>query len=455
MTTMASIPSPAVTDLDQLTELFHRSEKPPADWRIGMEAEKFGVHSPGQTPLQYEGNQGVQEVFRFLSERFGYQLVSENGGSAPVALVRGDTSITLEPAAQFELSGAPQVDLHAVNQEFMLHLEELREVSDRFNLRFLHIGFHPLAAHDQLPWVPKRRYPVMAAYLPQQGRRGLDMMRRTATVQVNIDYLSERDAMDKLVTLLRLSPVIAAMTLHAPFIEGRRSALLSERQDVWMHMDPTRSGLILPLWSKPEPRYRDYVEWALDAGMFLFYRDGQAFENTGQSFRSFLGDGFDGHRPTTEDWQLHLGTLFPEVRLKSTIEIRCCDCLSPELNVAVVALLIGLTYDETALSAAREVAEHITLDNVDSVRQRLIRQGLTTKTETSTLGDLGRTLLDAAQGGLRRRARRDASGQDESRYLQPLAKLTGANLTPAEQLIAHHERSGATVADFVARCCAA
>lgn len=452
---MASIPPPAVTDLDQLTELFHRSEKPAEHWRIGMEAEKFGVHCPTLSPLQYEGNQGVQEVFRFLSERFGYRLVTESGGTAPVALVRGGTSITLEPAAQFELSGAPQADLHAVNQEFMLHLEELREVASRFNLHFLHIGFHPLANHDQLPWVPKRRYPLMAAYLPQRGRRGLDMMRRTATVQVNIDYSSERDAMDKLVTLLRLSPVIAAMSLHAPFIEGRRSALLSERQDVWMHMDPARSGLIFPLWSKREPRYRDYVDWALDAGMFLFYRDGQALKNTGQSFKSFLGDGFGGHRPTEEDWQLHLGTLFPEVRLKSTIEIRCCDCLSPELNVAVVALLVGLTYDETALSAAREVAEHITLENVDSLRQRLIRHGLATTTEATTLGDLARTLVDAAQNGLRRRARFDTSGQDESRYLQPLAKLTGANLTPAEQLLAQHARTGASVADFVARCCAA
>lgn len=453
--TMASIPSPAVTDLDQLTELFRDAEKPPSQWRIGMEAEKFGIYCPTLLPLQYEGARGVQGVFAFLSERFGYQLVTEPGGEAPVALVRGGTNITLEPAAQFELSGAPQEDLHAVHQEFMLHLEELREVASRFDLHFLHIGFHPLASHNQLPWVPKRRYPIMAAYLPQKGVRGLDMMRRTATVQVNIDYASERDAMDKLVTLLRLAPIIAAMTLHAPFIEGRRSDLLSERQDVWMHMDPTRSGLIHPLWTKPEPRYRDYVDWAVDAGMFLFYRDGYALENTGQSFRDFLRDGFDGHRPNEEDWHLHLGTLFPEVRLKRTIEIRCCDCLSPELNVAVVALLIGLTYDPVALAAAREVADHVTLDNVDRLRHELLRQGLQTRTPTTTFGELARNLLDIARAGLERRARYDASGRDESRYLRPLALLAQANLTPAEHLIAQFDGSGATVSEFVARFCAA
>jgi glutamate--cysteine ligase len=446
-----------VRDVDQLAEVFREAEKPPAAFRIGMEAEKFGVHKDTFAPLGYQGDAGVEGVFRFLTERFGYTPSSEVQGGPPIALKRGHASVTLEPAAQVELSGEPHTDLHGVFAEYEEHLAELCAVGEAFGLRFLHVGFHPLANHSQLSWVPKRRYPIMAEYLPRVGARGLDMMRRTATVQANLDYASEADAMRKLRILSRLAPVIGCFTMNAPFIEGRVSSLRSERQDVWRKMDPRRSGALVHLWEKPTLTYRDYTEWALDAGMFLFYRGETQFNNTGQTFRDFMQNGFKGERATLADWKLHLGTLFPEVRLKTTLELRCCDCLPPTLAVSIPALSVGLTADERALAEAEELSLCVPTSSAATLVDVAQSLGLRAPVGETTLGVLAARLLDVARGGLKRRAVPNAAvfdgAPDESVYLDSLTALIAKGQTPADSLLGEYRASGLSVAQFVTRQC--
>jgi len=442
-----------IRDQDQLSEVFRKAEKPRDAFLIGMEAEKFGVYCPSMAPLEYLGEQGVEGIFRFLTQRFGYTPYTETANGPVVALHRGMASITLEPAAQVELSGAPHVNVHLVRQEFEVHLQELCAISDAFGVRFLHIGFHPLAKHDVLPWVPKRRYPIMAEYLPAQGARGLDMMRRTATVQANLDYSSEADAMRKLRVLSRLSPAIGAFTMNAPFLEGRPSALRSERQDVWQHMDTRRSGALPQLWDKENACYNDYVEWALDAGMFLFYRGERAYKNTGQTFRAFLKDGFEGERATLEDWKLHLGTLFPEVRLKTTLELRCCDCLPPELAVSIPALALGLTADARSLDEAEALSVVMKRENAAQIIHGAQREGLAASVGQKRLADVAASVLDIARGGLQRRGQLNAAGLDESIHLSALTQLVEQGLTPADSLLRRFRATGVSVAEFVANHC--
>jgi glutamate--cysteine ligase len=281
--------------------------------------------------------------------------------------------------------------------------------------------------------VPKQRYKVMKRFLPERGARGLDMMRRTATVQANFDYSSEADAMLKMSVLLRLSPIVQAMTANAPFLEGRVSSRKSERGDVWLHMDPARSGTIPALW-KANATYRDYTEWALDAGMFLFRRGDEFILNTGQTFRSFLADGYQGHRATLSDWALHLNTLFPEARLKRTIEARSCDSLPLSLAHAVPALFTGLLYDAESLSAAAELAETIGHGDLEAARPDLVTNGVDASVGGRPVRAFAERIFELSVAGLRRRARRDAAGRDESVHLAPLGVLVEAGRCPADVL---------------------
>jgi glutamate--cysteine ligase len=425
----------AVVRREELAELFRSSEKPKEAFRIGGEAEKFGVDRASGAPLAYDGPRGIRRVFDALVRDHGWSEVREREDGPVIALSRGDANITLEPGAQLELSGAPHVDVHAVQAEMRDHLDELAAVSREMNIVWLGVGFHPTARPSELPWVPKERYGVMKRYLPTQGVRARDMMQRTATIQANFDYSSEADAMHKLVVLLKLSPLIAAMTANAPFIEGKLSARRSERGDVWLHMDPSRSGLIPRLWTEANPTYESYVEWALDAGMFLFRRGDEFIANTGQSFRSFLDDGFEGHRPTWADWVSHVNSLFPEARLKRTIEARSCDALPERLAGSVPALLTGLLYDADALDGARALGEELTYEAVSSARPELVELGLKGRIGDQSVHALAERLLDLAEGGLRRRGRPDASGRDESLHLDGLRALVDRRMTPADALV--------------------
>ena len=394
----------------ELACIFLDAEKPKARFRIGVEEEKFGVHAESGRPLAYGGEFGVRVVMEDLAQRHGWQCVREQENGPPIALHRGSQSITLEPGAQLELSGAPLVNLHEVLAERDEHHRELEPISRALGIRWLSTGFHPFARLDELPWVPKERYPIMRAYLPTRGPAAHDMMQRTATVQANYDYSSEADAMKKLVVSLRLSPILHALFANAPFKEGREATRLSERGNVWLHMDPSRSGLIPSILRKAVggkslPSYDDYIEWALDAGMFLIWRDGAPIKNTGQTFRDFLQNGYEGHRATLSDWRLHLATLFPEARLKSTLEVRPLDALPRQLSIAAVGTWTGILYDDVALDAALDLTRSLRHDELDQARPELVARGLDAPIPGFDSGwDVGARLLDIARGGLERRA---------------------------------------------------
>jgi len=420
-----------IRGLAELVSVFQGAEKPSGPFRIGVEAEKFGVHAPTGTPLSYDGERGVVRIFDAL-ERCGWMPERETADGPVVALRRNGASITLEPGSQFELSGAAQNDLHAAHAEFVAHLDELRPISGELELAWLGVGFHPIARQDELGWVPKQRYGVMKTYLPTRGYAAHDMMRRTATVQANFDYSNEHDALRKLVVSLKLSPIIHAMTAHAPFAERRRTALASLRGEVWLHMDPARSGLIPSLWTDRLLGCADYVEWALDAGMFLFKRDERVFFNTGQTFRDFWTHGFEGERATIGDFRLHLNTLFPEARLKNTVEVRGCDTQRLELTPAIPALFTGILYDERALAEAEELVREFDYQTVEASRPALVKDALRAHIGEVPARALAERVLDIALGGLDRRSQLDASGRSERALLEPLAPLVERGECPAD-----------------------
>jgi glutamate--cysteine ligase len=303
------------------------------------------------------------------------------------------------------------------------------------NLTWLGVGFHPLAKQSDLGWVPKQRYAIMREYLPTRGSGGLDMMRRTATVQANFDFSSEEDALRKLVVSLKLAPLVNALGANSPFEEGKLAGYKSRRGLVWQNMDPDRSGLIPALLRTPKPGYRDYAEWALDAGMFLFKRHGRAVHNTGQKFRDFMQNGFEGERATFGDWKLHLNTLFPEARLKSTLEVRSSDSLPLRLGAAVPALFTGILYDEQALSEAEVFARELDLDQLIAARPSLVQFGLATRVGDRPMQALAERILEIAEGGLARRASLNDHGKDERIHLELLSSLVQNGKTPADALI--------------------
>ncbi len=421
-----------VQSLEELVEVFRAAEKPANKFRIGAEAEKFAVNAQG-APLPYAGERGVERIFDALCQ-YGWEPEQELLGGPTIALRRGGASITLEPGSQFELSGAALPDLHQIAAEFQNHLHELSPVSKELGLSWLGVGFHPLARQEELTWVPKQRYAIMREYLPTLGHAAHDMMRRTATIQANFDFLSEADAMKKLMVSLKLSPIIHAMLANSPFKEGKVTDSKSLRGEVWLHMDPSRSGLIPSLWHKAKPGYLDYVEWAADAGMFLLKREGEVVVNTGQTFRHFLRDGFQGHRATVADFKLHLQTLFPEARLKNTLEVRGCDSLPASLAIAVPALFTGILYDARSLDQAAELVAPLDLETVTRDRPALIREGLSASLAGKPAVNFAQQVFDIASGGLSRRGRRNAQNEDERRFIKPLERLLKSAESPADDL---------------------
>ncbi len=432
--------SPATRE--NLAELFRQAETRREDFLIGAESEKIGVHAETGAPLAYAGDFSVARLFSGLVSEHGWEPFGEVEGGPILGLKRAGASVTLEPGAQFELSGAPLPDLHAVAEEQTQHYAELEPITREMGLAWLMTGFHPLAKLSDLPWVPKQRYPIMRDYLPAQGSGALDMMQRTATVQANFDWSSEADGMRKMRVALRLSPLVHAMFANAPFLEGRATELLSQRGNVWLHMDPSRSGLIAPLWDAVEPGYQQYVDWALDAGMFLFRRNGRLLRNTGQSFAEFMRDGFAGERATIGDFRLHLTTLFPEVRLKNTLEVRSCDNLPPELALSAIALWTGVLYDDAALGQAESLTAACTFEGYRALRPELIRNGLATTLWGRVGWEWAESLLDIARGGLERRGRRDAAGADERIYLAPSVELVQRRAHPADDALRRFSASG-------------
>jgi glutamate--cysteine ligase len=430
----ASLDKP-IQSQDDLLSVFHDALSPPERWRVGAEMEKFGVDRESGAPIHYEGPRGVLTILNSLAEHHGWTPESEVPGGPVLALTRDGASITLEPGGQFELSGAPMRTIHEICTEFRAHMKELSPISKELGVRWLGVGFHPFAKREEFSFVPKQRYPIMREYLPKRGAHALDMMLRTATVQANYDYASEADAMTKMKVALRLAPLTTALFANSPWLEGARHGGVSYRGRVWLDVDPDRSGLIPPMWAK-DASFGTYVEWALDVPMFMFKRSGRSIANTGQTFRSFWKDGFEGHKPTLADWQTHLNTLFPEVRLKKTIEVRGADSQTQPMACALPALWAGLFYDAKALAEVDGLTADYSVGEVTALREEVWKVGLRASFRGEPLFALAGKVLTLAEGGLERRGHKTPGGKDERVHLARLKELVLKGKSPAEALLA-------------------
>ena len=426
-----------IRTFDDLLSHFHLSIRPRSEFVVGAEMEKFGVYTETAGVVHYAGDRGILRVLKSLEKDHGWTAERDGEGAPLIALLKNGASITLEPGAQLELSGAPLKTIHETCTELRDHLRELAPISKELGITWLGLGFHPFATRAELePMVPKPRYPIMREYLPTRGGHALDMMLRTCTVQANFDYESEKDAIRKLRVGLKLSPLTTAIMANSPWKEGAPSGGVSYRGRVWLDVDPDRSGLVPAVW-KDEASFATYAEWALDIPMFMFKRGNAKVVNTGQSFRSFWKNGFQGHHPTQTDWQTHLNTLFPEVRLKKTIEIRGADAQRSSLGCALPALWTGIYYDDRAFSEAEALSESWAHDEVSELRETLWQDGLRAKFRGAPIQKLAERLIEIAEGGLERRGfKRPSDGKDERVHLARLKELIAKGCTPADELLA-------------------
>lgn len=427
-------PDAPVRGMDDLLVLFHDAQKPRDRWRVGTEAERIAVRKADGAHLPYDGPVSVVSIFDALIRDHGWEPDRETDGGPVIALRRGDASVTLEPGSQIELSGAPYRSVHEGKRESDAHWADLQPVIDEFGLVWLGLGCHPFASVEELGWVPKMRYQVMRKYMPTRGAMAGDMMTKTCTVQANLDYASEDDAMRKLRAGLRIQPLITAMFANSPWNEDKRSGYKSYRGLIWLHMDRDRSGLLPFAW-KDHASYVDYVQWALDVPMFLVKRGSKVYYNTGQTFRTFMDSGFEGVKPVYEDWVVHLRTLFPEVRLKSTLEFRGADGQRPELLFALPALWKGLLYDSDSFRGLERLVDSWTFPEVQRQRDALARHGVRTKLMGREAADWAGEILELAEAGLRRIGETNEVGDDEAVLLRPLRALLEVALCPADLLL--------------------
>ncbi|MSO89206.1 MAG: glutamate--cysteine ligase [Rhodospirillaceae bacterium] len=429
-----------ITDRRQLVEYLADGSKPQSAWRIGTEHEKFAFRQSDLRPLPHEGKDGIGALLDGMT-RFGWLPVAE--GANVIALARDSCSVTLEPGGQFELSGAPLETVHQTCAEVNNHLREVKQVGGELGIGLIGLGFQPKWAREDVPFMPKGRYAIMRRYMPKKGKLGLDMMLRTCTVQVNLDFSSEADMVRKFRVSMALQPVATALFANSPFTEGKPNGFLSFRSHVWTDTDPDRTGA-LPFVFEGGMGFERYVDYLLDMPMYFVYREGRYIDVAGQSFRDFMAGrlpGLPGEVPGLGDFADHLTAAFPEVRLKRYLEMRGADGGPWKRLCALPALWVGLLYDSTALDAAWDLVKSWTAEDHARLRRDVPRLALKTPQGSGTLRDVAREVLAIARDGLRRRARADSCGDDETLFLSTLEDIVAAGRTPAEELLeAYHTR---------------
>jgi len=433
-------PGVPITDLRQLVEYHASGSKPPEGWRVGTEHEKFVFRKSDLRRAPYEGPDGIGALLNGML-RFGWEPVTEDDN---IIALENDArcSITLEPGGQFELSGAPLETLHQTCDEVHEHLRQVREVCEELGLGMIGLGFDPKSRREDVGWMPKGRYRIMREYMPKKGSLGLDMMLRTCTVQANLDYQSEADMVKKFRVSLALQPVAVALFATSPFKEGKPSGYQSYRSFVWTDLDPDRSGT-LPFVFEDGFCFERYVDYLLDVPMYFVYRDGKYIDASGQSFRDFLQGklpALPGEIPTMTDWVDHSTTAFPEVRLKTFLEMRGADGGPWRRICALPAFWVGLLYDTVALDAAYDLIADWTEAEREAMRAEVPRLGLDARIRSRTLRDVALEVLDMARDGLHRRARRDRAGEDETHFLDTLFSIAGSGRTPAQDLLDDYEK---------------
>jgi glutamate--cysteine ligase len=436
--------SPVIESRDELVAHLEAGSKPTPSWRIGTEHEKFVFDRRGYLPVPYASERGIGTLLQGLADRFGWDPVREDGNI--IALSRADCPkggvISLEPGGQFELSGAPLETIHQTAEELRQHLIEVKEIGNELGLGFLGLGFSPKWTLAETPVMPKERYRIMARYMPKVGSRGLDMMFRTCTVQVNLDFADEADMVRKLRVGLALQPVATALFANSPFTEGKPNGFQSYRADIWRDTDPDRTGL-LPFAFEPGMGFERYVDYALGVPMYFVYRGQRYIDVAGASFRDFLAGrlaALPGEKPTLQDWADHLTTLFPDVRAKQYMEMRGADAGSFAALCALPALWTGLLYDRTTLDEAAALIADWTLSERQTLRDTVPKLALATPFRGGTLRDVAAEVLRLADAGLKARARMDLEGNDERKHLAPLAQAVETGLSPADILLAEYQR---------------
>jgi glutamate--cysteine ligase len=417
---------------EELEAFFHHAGKPRERWRVGTEYEKVGIDRNTAKAIPYSGPRGVEFILRELIDRFGWEAEEQDGHI--IALARDNAQITLEPGGQIELSGEPCESIHCTHAEFTQHIRELLEVADRLDIVFLGLGMQPVSRLEEIEWVPKKRYRIKAPYMLKVGTLGQRMMKQTATVQANIDYNDEKDAMAKFRTGMGLTPILIAMFANSPISDGQLNDFRSFREHIWTDTDKNRSGL-LKFAFFPDVSFAHYVEYALDVPMYFIVRGGEYIDMTGLTFRQFLQHGYQGHRATIEDWSDHLTTLFPETRIKRYIEVRSADSQPPELMPALPALVKGVFYDSDCLQAAWDLVKGWSWDERMEIYLASHRDALAARIRRYALLELAKELFQIAWEGLRRQAVLNAHGNDETIYLDPLKTLLSEGKCPADVLI--------------------
>ena len=421
----------------QLIGYFAPGEKPKSDWRIGTEHEKFAFLTDSLSPVPYEGARSIRKLLEGLRDRFGWDGVYEGDKIIALADPKGMANISLEPGGQFELSGAPLETVHETCAEVNEHLQQVREIGDALGIGFLGLGASPVWTRAETPVMPKGRYGIMAPYMDKVGSMGRDMMFRTCTVQVNLDYGSEADMVQKLRTSVALQPIATALFANSPFLEGKPNGFVSFRSHVWTDTDKARSGM-LPFAFEAGFGYEAYVEYALDVPMYFVMREGKFIDCAGESFRQFL-DGklpqLPGEKPVMKDWADHLTTIFPEVRLKRYLEMRGTDSGPWRRLCALPAFWVGLLYDQASLDGAWNLVKHWTAEERQALRDAVPTQGLKAMIRGRTVQDVARDVLQLSRAGLEARNQQSRKGRTESSFLDVLDETVSTGKTAADQLL--------------------
>jgi glutamate--cysteine ligase len=434
---------PIIETRDQLIAPMIKGEKPKDRWRIGTEHEKFVYCTKDYHAPSYDEPGGIRDMLMAMQE-FGWEPIEETApdGTVNVIAMKGaDGNISLEPAGQLELSGAPLENLHETCAETGRHLKQVKAIGEKTGKGFLGLGLWPDKTREELPVMPKGRYGIMLRHMPRVGSMGLDMMLRTCTIQVNLDYSSEADMAHKFRTSLALQPLATALFANSPFLEGKPNGYLSYRSHIWSDTDPQRTGM-LPFVFEDNFGYEQYADYMLNVPMYFVYRDGQYIDAAGHSFRDFMKGELSvlpGELPNISDWEDHMSTAFPEVRLKSFLEMRGADGGPWNRICALPAFWVGLLYDQSALDAAWDEVKHWTMEEREALRSAVPAQGLRASIPGGgTLLDLAGRIVDISSAGLTTRNRLNSSGDNESGFLDPLREIVASGQTQADVLLARY-----------------
>ena len=418
-----------VESVDQLVDAIRAGEKPPERWRVGTEHEKIGLYTGSWAPVPYEGERGIGALLRRIAGREGWEPIEEGGQT--IALAHEGASITLEPGGQLELSGVPLRTIHETCDEFHGHLALMERANEGFDIAWLGLGINPLYAVADVPRMPKERYRIMSAYLPSRGALALEMMFTTATVQANFDYGDEADMVAKLRLALAASPVVSAVFANSSVSEGKANGFASRRMHIWTQTDPDRTGTLGMAYDE-DFGYRRYAEWAIDVPMFFVVRDGAYRPAGAMTFRRFMESGFGDARATLDDFDRHLTTLFPEVRLKRFLEVRGADAVPPGLTCSLPALWKGLLYDAESRAAAWDRLAIHPLAVREAARADVARRGLAARYGGEPLLEVARDLARLAREGLRRIGHAGRRDRDETAFLDPIDEQLEQRQSPGQ-----------------------